>query len=48
MQVLTEIPEVQSPSALKAEKRKLVVAWMTTGFVVVMILAGSAFSYLRN
>jgi succinoglycan biosynthesis transport protein ExoP len=48
VQVLTEIPEVQSPSALKAEKRKLVVAWMTTGFVVVMILAGSAFSYLRN
>ena len=46
--VLGEIPEVLSPLDVRTSKRKLVVGWVTTGFVVVTILAGSAFSYLRN
>lgn len=46
--VLSEIPEVLSPSDISASRRKLVVAWVATGFVVVFVLAGSAFSYLRN
>lgn len=48
VQVLTEIPEVQSPLAIKAAKHKMAIGWMTTGLIAVTILAGTAFSYLRN
>jgi polysaccharide biosynthesis transport protein len=46
--VLTEIPEVRSPAAMQAAKRKLMIAWVATGFALVTILAGSAFSYLHS
>jgi polysaccharide biosynthesis transport protein len=46
--ILSEIPEVFSPLDLRATRRKMVVAWLTTAVAVAAILAGSAFSYLRN
>jgi polysaccharide chain length determinant protein (PEP-CTERM system associated) len=46
--VFSEIPEVVSPFDEQSTKRKLVLSWATTAFVVVTILAGSAFSFLRR
>jgi polysaccharide biosynthesis transport protein len=45
--VISEIPQVSSPSDERIAKRRTVVAWVATGFVVMTILAGSAFSYLH-
>jgi polysaccharide chain length determinant protein (PEP-CTERM system associated) len=46
--VFSEIPEVVSPFDERSTKRKLVLGWATTAFVVVTILAGSVFSFLRH
>jgi len=46
--VLSEVPEVVSPLDMRRSRRKMVVSWVTTAFVVATILAGSALSYLRN
>lgn len=46
--VLSEIPEVFSPSDLRAARRKMVISWVATGIAVVTVLAGSALSYLKN
>jgi polysaccharide biosynthesis transport protein len=46
--ILSEIPEILTPKDEQVNKRKLLIAWVSTGFVAVIILAGSAFSYLHN
>jgi len=46
--VLGEIPEVLSDSDERNAKRKIVMGWAATAAVVLMILAGSAFSFLRS
>jgi uncharacterized protein involved in exopolysaccharide biosynthesis len=46
--VVSEIPEVVTLFDEQNTKRKLVLGWATTAFVVVTILAGSAFSFLQR
>jgi polysaccharide chain length determinant protein (PEP-CTERM system associated) len=46
--ILVEIPEVLNVTDQQKIKRKAQLEWVTTGVVVVAILAGSAFSYLRG
>ena len=46
--VVSEIPEVVSPLDERSAQRKLVLGWATAGFVVLTILAGSAFSFLQR
>jgi hypothetical protein len=46
--VLSEIPEIVNPADERAGKKKLVLGWAMTAVVAAIILAGSAFSYLRD
>ena len=48
MQVMSEIPEVQSPADLQREKRRLAWGWALAAMVGVVIVMGSAYSYLRG
>ena len=48
MAILSEIPEVVSPSDEQRSKKKMVLGWAMAAFVVASILAGSAFSYLHD
>ena len=48
MQVMSEIPEVQSPSDLLRQKKRLAWGWALTAVVCVVIVMGSAYSYLRG
>lgn len=48
MAVISEVPEIVSAVDEQKTKRKVVIGWATTGIVLVVILAGSAFSYLRS
>ena len=45
--VISEIPEMLNPSDEQRKKRKMVVGWATAALVLIVIAAGSAFSYLR-
>lgn len=45
--VVSEIPEIATPADLQARKRTMVLGWSIAAFVVIAILAGSAFSYLH-
>ena len=47
MAILSEIPEIVSPSDEQSRKKKTVLGWAVTALVVTAILAGSAFSYLH-
>jgi succinoglycan biosynthesis transport protein ExoP len=46
--VISEIPEIVSPSDERISKKRMVLGWAMTALVAVIILAGSAFSYLRD
>jgi len=46
--VIAEIPEVVDAAQEKYARKRLWLGWATATFVVVCILAGSAFSYLRG
>jgi polysaccharide chain length determinant protein (PEP-CTERM system associated) len=46
--VLAEIPEIQSPLDGQRQKSRMVLSWALTVFVCGVILAASAFSYLRG
>ncbi|WP_109484806.1 XrtA system polysaccharide chain length determinant [Occallatibacter savannae] len=48
MNVLAEVPEVQSEADKDAAKRRLVLGWAFTAFVGICIAAGSTFSFLRG
>jgi polysaccharide chain length determinant protein (PEP-CTERM system associated) len=46
--ILAEIPEIQSPSDEKTQKRRILLGWALAGIVGVVIAAGSAVSFLRG
>lgn len=48
MAILSEIPEIVSPSDEKRNKRRMAFGWAMAVVILVTILAGSAFSYLRG
>jgi hypothetical protein len=48
MQVMSEIPEVQSPSDVRKAQRRFVWGLALTGIVGLVIAVGSAYSYLRG
>jgi succinoglycan biosynthesis transport protein ExoP len=47
MAVLSDIPEIVSPSDERHNKKRQVLGWVTAALVVATILAGSAISYLH-
>jgi hypothetical protein len=46
--VISEIPEIVSPWDKEKTKRRLALGWTMAALVVVLIAAGSAFSYLHK
>jgi polysaccharide biosynthesis transport protein len=48
MVILSEIPEVVSPSDERSRKKRMTLGWAVAALVVTIILAGSAFSYLHD
>lgn len=48
MGILSEIPEVLTPTDEQENKKRIVLGWATAALVFVTILAGSAFSYLHD
>jgi succinoglycan biosynthesis transport protein ExoP len=46
--ILSEIPEIVSPSDERSSKKRLVLGWAMAALVIATILAGSAFSYLHT
>jgi polysaccharide chain length determinant protein (PEP-CTERM system associated) len=48
MTILSEIPEIPSPSDERNIKKRIVLGWAMAALIVVTILAGSAFSYLHD
>jgi len=48
MAILSEIPEIVSPSDERSSKRKMVLGWAMGALIIATILAGSAISYLRG
>jgi polysaccharide biosynthesis transport protein len=48
MSILSEIPEIVSPSDERSGKKRMVLGWAMAALVAATILAGSAFSYLRG
>jgi succinoglycan biosynthesis transport protein ExoP len=46
--VMAEIPEIESPTDQTKQKRRLVQGWAMAAITVVVIAAGSAFSYIRG
>jgi polysaccharide chain length determinant protein (PEP-CTERM system associated) len=48
MAILAEIPEIVMPSDERVRKKRMVLGWAMAALVLGMILAGSAFSYLRG
>ena len=48
MKVISEIPEILTPSDERRGKRRVWLGWAATVLVFMIILAGSAFSYLKS
>ena len=48
MPVVSEIPTIVTPAAVKTERRKLWLGYATAAVVLCAILAGSAVSYLKG
>jgi polysaccharide chain length determinant protein (PEP-CTERM system associated) len=48
VQVMAEIPEIQTPLDEQMQRRELVHGWALAGIICVVIAVGSAFSYLRG
>jgi polysaccharide biosynthesis transport protein len=46
--VIGEIPAIVNPSDAQSANRKMWLGWTTAAFIFAVILAGSAFSYLRG
>lgn len=46
--VISEIPEILSPSEIRSRNRKNALSWVFAGLVVVAIVTGTAFSYLQG
>jgi uncharacterized membrane protein len=45
--VISEIPEMLSPSDVRRDRRRLVFGWALAAVVIFVMLAGSAVSYLH-
>ena len=48
MSVISEIPQIASPSDEGSEKRRLLLGWCMAVIVIAAILAGSAFNYMHS
>ena len=48
MKVISEIPDILTPSDERRSKRKMWLEWVASVLVFMIILAGSAYSYLRS
>jgi polysaccharide biosynthesis transport protein len=48
MAILSEIPEIVSPSDERSSKKRMVLGWTITALIVTTILVGSAFSYIHD
>jgi polysaccharide biosynthesis transport protein len=48
MAILSEIPEIVSPSDERSSKKSMALGWALAALIVVTILAGSTLSYLRG
>jgi hypothetical protein len=48
MAVLSDIPEIVSPSDERHNKKRQILGWTMAALVLATILAGSAISYLRG
>jgi len=46
--IVAEVPEIVTPSDLMGAKRRTALGWTMAAFVLLTILAGSAFSFLRG
>jgi hypothetical protein len=46
--IISEIPEIVNPADERISKKRMMLGWAMTAIVGVTILAGSAFSYLRD
>ncbi|MEI9968029.1 MAG: hypothetical protein WDM87_05175 [Terracidiphilus sp.] len=46
--VISEVPEIVSPMDEQLEKRRVMLQWATSAFVLVTILAGSVFSLIHD
>ena len=48
VQVMAEVPEIQTPQDEEKQRRKAVRGWALAGVICMVIAIGSAFSYLRG
>ncbi len=48
MGIISEIPEIVSPSDEQSSKQRMALGWTMAALIVIIILAGSAFSYLHG
>jgi succinoglycan biosynthesis transport protein ExoP len=48
MAILSEIPEIASPSDERSSKKRMALSWTLAAVIVAIILAGSTLSYLRG
>jgi succinoglycan biosynthesis transport protein ExoP len=48
MKVISEIPDILTPSDERRSKRMMWLGWVASVLVFMIILAGSAYSYLRS
>lgn len=46
--VISEIPEIVTPADMRGTRVRMAIGWTVGAFVVLCILAGTAFSYLRD
>jgi succinoglycan biosynthesis transport protein ExoP len=46
--VMAEVPEIESPLDLKKKKRRLVQGWAVAAVIVAVIAAGSTISFMRG
>lgn len=45
--IVTEVPQIMNEMDEVRERRRLIIGWSAAGLVVIVIVAGSAFSYLH-
>jgi succinoglycan biosynthesis transport protein ExoP len=48
VKVMAEIPEIEKPGEQERQKRRIVMGWATATVIAVVIVAGSAVSFLRG
>jgi polysaccharide biosynthesis transport protein len=48
MKILSEIPEIVTPAEERSSRKSMRLQWAASALVVLIILVGSAFSYMRS